>query len=126
VAVLSDVHGNPWALRATLDDVRRRGVDLIVNCGDLVAGPWPVEVIDELFGFGLPVVSVRGNGDRTVADAYDGSWNDIHRSAKDMAAWAAARLRPPDREWLGNLPLTIGGLSHFLGPEPRPRRFLML
>lgn len=39
VAVLSDVHANPWALRAVLAEVQSAGVDLIVNCGDLVAGP---------------------------------------------------------------------------------------
>jgi predicted phosphodiesterase len=77
VAVLSDVHGNPWALRAALEDVRRVSVDLVVNCGDLVAGPWPTEVVEELLGCGLPVLSVRGNGDRMVADASDGRWDDV-------------------------------------------------
>jgi len=75
--VLSDVHGNPWALRAALEDVRRVSVDLVVNCGDLVAGPWPTEVVEELLGCGLPVLSVRGNGDRMVADASDGRWDDV-------------------------------------------------
>lgn len=107
VAVLSDVHGNPWALRAALDAVHRQGVDLIVNCGDLVAGPWPVEVVDELLGCGIPVTSVRGNGDRMIADAYDGHWDDVPAAASATVAWAAARLRPSDRAWIGGLPLTI-------------------
>lgn len=106
VAVLSDVHGNPWALRAALEDVRRVSVDLVVNCGDLVAGPWPTEVVEELLGCGLPVLSVRGNGDRMVADASDGRWDDVPPPARPTVAWAAARLRPEERRLVGAMPLT--------------------
>lgn len=101
VAVLSDVHGNPWALRAVLEDVRRASVDLVVNCGDLIAGPWPTEVVDELFGCGVPVLSVRGNGDRMVADAFEGRWDDVIATARPVIAWAAARLRLDDRRLVG-------------------------
>jgi Calcineurin-like phosphoesterase superfamily domain len=48
VAVVADVHGNPWALRAVLDEIRREAVDLIVDCGDLLLGPWPAEVRDAM------------------------------------------------------------------------------
>ena len=34
LAALADVHGNSWALEAVLADIRRRGVDRIVNLGD--------------------------------------------------------------------------------------------
>lgn len=104
-AVLSDVHGNPWALHAVLEAVRQAGVDVIVNCGDLVAGPWPAEVVDELFACGLPVVSVRGNGDRMVADAFDGLWDDVIPSARQIVGWAATRLRQEDRDAIGQMPL---------------------
>jgi hypothetical protein len=104
--VLSDVHGNPWALRAALEDVRRVSVDLVVNCGDLVAGPWPTEVVEELLGCGLPVLSVRGNGDRMVADASDGRWDDVPPPARPTVAWAAARPRPEERRLVGAMPLT--------------------
>ena len=106
VAVVSDIHGNPWALRAVLEEVRLEAVDLVVNCGDLTAGPWPVEVIDDLMGCGVPVLSVRGNGDRMVCDAYDGRWDDIIGPARAVVAWAADHIRATDRRWLGLLPLT--------------------
>lgn len=38
IAALSDIHGNLAALDAVLDDVRRRGADVIVNLGDIVSG----------------------------------------------------------------------------------------
>lgn len=44
VAVLSDVHGNARALRAVLDELKRRGVERIYVLGDhLVGGEQPLE-----------------------------------------------------------------------------------
>lgn len=105
VAVVADVHGNPWALRAVLSEVRRASVDLIVDCGDLLLGPCPAEAADELLGFGVPVLSIRGNTDRILADAFDGRWDEVPDRAGAMTAWAAPRLRPPDRRRIGTLPL---------------------
>lgn len=119
VAVLSDVHANPWALRAVLAEVRAAGVDLVVDCGDLVAGPWPSAVVEELYGCGLPVLSVRGNGDRMVADAFDqrpGWEDDVPAPARRMIAWAAAHLREQDRRLVGTLPLTAEVDVDGLGP----------
>lgn len=39
VAVISDVHGNRWALEAVLHDVRERGIPRMVILGDCVFGP---------------------------------------------------------------------------------------
>ncbi|MEL7151833.1 MAG: metallophosphoesterase family protein, partial [Pseudomonadota bacterium] len=39
LAAISDIHGNSDALRAVLDDIKRRGVDQIVNLGDCFSGP---------------------------------------------------------------------------------------
>lgn len=115
VAVLSDVHGNPWALRAVLEEIRRAGVDLVVNCGDLLAGPWPTEVVDELLGCGIPVLSVRGNGDRMVCDAYDGRWDDVVAPARALLGWAADRIRPEDRRRVGEMPLVAEAQVEGLG-----------
>ncbi len=38
-AVISDVHGNPWALEAVLRDIATRRPDVLVNLGDSVYGP---------------------------------------------------------------------------------------
>ncbi|MEO9876599.1 MAG: metallophosphoesterase family protein [Anderseniella sp.] len=34
LAVIADTHGNSWALKAVLDDIRQRGIADIVNLGD--------------------------------------------------------------------------------------------
>jgi predicted phosphodiesterase len=67
LAVISDVHGNLVALEAVLADIRRRGADLIVNCGDLCNSPlWPRETLELLLSLDLP--TVRGNHDRWMAE----------------------------------------------------------
>ncbi len=132
VAVVSDVHGNPWALRAVLDDIRAASVDLVVNCGDLLAGPWPTEVVDELLRCGVPVLSVRGNGDRMVSDAYDGRWDDVLEPARAAIAWAADRIRLQDRHLVGAMPLVaevvVDGLGRvtFFHATPRSDEEVLL
>ena len=46
LALISDLHGNELAVRAVLDDVRARGVDVIACLGDVATlGPRPREVL---------------------------------------------------------------------------------
>lgn len=39
IAVISDIHGNLAALEAVAADIRRRGVDRVINLGDSLSGP---------------------------------------------------------------------------------------
>jgi putative phosphoesterase len=65
VAVVSDVHGNLTALEAVVNDIARRGVDLVVHGGDLaLMGPRPAEVIDRVAELGWP--GVVGNTDELL------------------------------------------------------------
>jgi predicted phosphodiesterase len=67
VAVLCDIHGNSPALEAVLADIEGEGVDAVVCGGDVVGGPFAVEVFDRLAA--LPDVRfARGNADRLVLD----------------------------------------------------------
>ncbi len=68
MAVLSDIHGNRWALEAVLADIKRRGIREIVNLGDSLYGPLdPKGTAEILMGLGLP--TVRGNEDRILVEA---------------------------------------------------------
>ena len=70
VAAISDVHGNLPALEAVLAEIDAEGVDAIVCGGDLVGGPFSVEVFDRLAA--MPHVRfVRGNADRQVLEGTD-------------------------------------------------------
>ncbi len=46
IAVISDIHGNLYALREVLEDIDNQNIDSIICLGDLVGyGPHPNEVI---------------------------------------------------------------------------------
>jgi predicted phosphodiesterase len=68
IAVLSDIHGNRWALEAVMEDIGRRGISTVVNLGDCVYGPLdPAGTADMLID--LNMCTVRGNEDRIITEA---------------------------------------------------------
>jgi predicted phosphodiesterase len=99
LAIISDIHGNLLALEAVLADIKARGADLIVNCGDLCTSPlWPRETFECLEALNLP--TVRGNHDRWIAEL----------PAEKMTPaliYTHAQLTPAQRTALGALPLTL-------------------
>jgi putative phosphoesterase len=67
LAVLSDIHGNLGALDAVLADCSARGVDTIVNLGDILSGPLePAATAARLMPLGLP--TIRGNHERQLLE----------------------------------------------------------
>jgi putative phosphoesterase len=99
VAVISDVHGNRFALEAVLDDIAAQSVDLTVNLGDILSGPMqPAETCSILMDAGFP--TVRGNHDRTVIDRPPEQMDNVDR-------FAAGELSDAQRAWIGNLPATL-------------------
>ena len=65
--VLSDIHGNVWALEAVLADAERRGVKRFLSLGDSLNGPLEPQRTAELL-IGLPIKEIRGNGCRTLLE----------------------------------------------------------
>ena len=65
IAFLSDIHGNLPALQAVRDDMARRGVDQVINGGDILSGPlWPRETADVLMALDWPTIA--GNHERQL------------------------------------------------------------
>jgi predicted phosphodiesterase len=109
VAVVSDVHGNLPALEAVLAEVAAAEVDAVVCGGDIVGGPYSVEVLDRLLA--LPdVLFVRGNADRMMLEGTDEFGVD----------WEAERRRLGDERlasvasWPLTAELDFGGLGRAL------------
>jgi putative phosphoesterase len=71
VAVLSDVHGNPFALEAVLAEVARVEPDVVVFGGDLTWGPLPHETLELVAALELPTRFVRGNAERLLLEGGD-------------------------------------------------------
>ncbi len=108
VAVLADIHGNLPALDAVLSDVDAAGVDAVVLNGDLATGPMPAETLDRLAGLGDKAIWVRGNADRELAAAYDGTLSSaLPEQVRLPTEYCATRLAGRHRDLLGGLPLSV-------------------
>jgi predicted phosphodiesterase len=94
---MSDIHGNPWALEAVLEQIG--DVDEIYVLGDTVGiGPLPSETIDILRKDGR-VHKVLGNHDHnTLYGTELGPTDFVPRRPHHQ--WVRSRLRPEQLEFL--------------------------
>jgi predicted phosphodiesterase len=123
VAVLADVHGVLPVLEAVLAEPDVRAADRVVVCGDLAAGPQPVQVLDRLSALDHAVL-VRGNADRELAAL-------ARRTAApggpgyEVDVWAAAQLPPRYVDLLAGLPhpvtLEVAGFGPVVFCHGTPR-----
>ena len=68
IAVVSDIHGNTWALEVVLEDIERKNIQDIVNLGDVLYGPLdPAGTARMLIRLDIP--TVRGNEDRMIVES---------------------------------------------------------
>jgi putative phosphoesterase len=96
IAVLSDIHGNLIALEKVVQDIERRGVDLVVNLGDFISGPlWPKETLEYLKA--QDWIHIRGNHERQLL-----TQAPRNMGISDQYAWQT--LEADDLKWLHSLP----------------------
>jgi predicted phosphodiesterase len=98
LAIVSDIHGNLAALEAVAADIRRRGVERVVNLGDSVSGPLlPRETARCLMA--TDWLHLAGNHERQLL-----SLEPERMIASD--AYAHAQLSAAELDWLRSLPPT--------------------
>src|SRR5258706_1777508 len=106
LALVSDIHGTLPALEAVVADIRRRGVDRIINLGYCLSGPLlPRETAQYLIAEGWPTLA--GNHERQVL-------TDRRRGASDE--YVHAQLTENEFGWMRKLPQTVR-----LTPDGSPR-----
>ncbi len=99
LAVISDIHGNIWALEAALEDLGEQGADLVVNGGDIPSGPLePASTADLLMDLALPTIA--GNHERQLL-----ACERQRGGASDQHAFEHTTAR--QRNWLAGLPGTL-------------------
>ena len=117
VAVLADIHGNLPALDAALAAAAAAGADVIVLNGDMATGPMPVQTLERLAGLGERAVWVRGNCERELAEAWDGTLDPgLPEEARVPAEYCASQLEQAHRDLLDGLPLSVTLEVDGLGP----------
>ena len=105
IAVISDIHGNIYALMRTLEDIEDNKVDTIICLGDLVGyGPHPNEVISMIKR--RNILCLKGNYDASVVD---GSYTYIRENSINSFSlpWAVDELRAANKFYLNTLPTSL-------------------
>jgi predicted phosphodiesterase len=128
VAVLSDLHANPFALDAVLADLPR-DVDTAVCLGDVAIGPFPNEVIWRLRELDCPVV--MGNWDVWLLDGVPSLEGEVGPRLSAQGRWCSSQLDREDRAFLRtfrpNVELALDGTRGlFFHGSPRSNTDLLL
>ncbi len=108
VAIVSDIHGNSWALEAVLEDLEHRKPDVVLNLGDVFFGPLDPRGTADLLR-GLPWPTIQGNGDRWLFEE-DLQSPVFQYDRAELPTWALSWLRdqPPMRDFQGEFFLCHG------------------
>lgn len=105
IAVISDIHGNLYALMRALEDIEDQKVDTIICLGDLVGyGPHPNEVVAIIKR--KNIICLKGNYDASVVDE---NYTFIRENSINSFSlpWAVDELRALNRFYLNSLPTSI-------------------
>ncbi len=95
LAIVSDIHGNLKALEAVVRDIKRCGVDAVINLGDSLSGPlMPKETAQFLMAQNW--THLAGNHERQILELND-------RSGKPDK-FAHSRLSEIELQWIASLP----------------------
>lgn len=109
-AVIGDIHGNIYALKAVYKDIQNKNVDFIISTGDLVGYMmYPNEVIEFLKE--NKITSIQGNHDKFIAngdkikDISIYSLEEVQKNASEL--YTNSILKDENRSFLKNLPKEI-------------------
>ena len=107
LAVISDIHGNCFALDAVLADIRRQGIERIVCLGDAIqGGAQPAETVERLREVGCPIV--MGNADAWLLTGLETSSHEqVTEQQLAVRAWSLAQLSEEDRAFIRQFQPTI-------------------
>jgi|WetSurMetagenome_2_1015567.scaffolds.fasta_scaffold29517_4 putative phosphoesterase len=67
IAVISDIHGNRWALEEVLKDIKKRDIQKVLNLGDSLYGPLDPNGTAEIL-LKENIISISGNEDRIIIE----------------------------------------------------------
>ena len=101
IAAIYDIHANPIALKAVLNDIESINVDLIVVGGDVVSGPMPKETLRLLQDVTTPTKFILGNAESEVLRYLNGEEiNGLTERANEEARWVSGQLSLEQRNFI--------------------------
>lgn len=108
IAVISDIHGNIYALDAVLKDIKEKAVDFIYCLGDMIGiGPFSNEVLETLFEIDT-IQMITGNHEESVLAVINNKpYPESRINVMPHHEWIANRLKKEFIEGLSQLPRQI-------------------
>lgn len=104
IAIISDIHGNLEALKATFEDINKKNVDKIICLGDIIAkGIHPKECI-KLIKEKCDIV-IQGNTDEYFAKKHE-NIEKLPEQEQKRIKWNQSLINEEDRNYLLNLPFS--------------------
>lgn len=111
IGLISDPHGNRFALDAVLAELEREELDGLVCLGDVAAGPQAAETLARVLDLGCPIV--RGNWDEWFCDGFPPASDETGRKLFEIGEAWAAQMSAEDldliREFAPTVELDVGG-----------------
>jgi putative phosphoesterase len=98
IGLISDIHGNLFALDAVLAELERENLDGLICLGDVAAGPQPRETIARVRDLDCPVV--MGNWDAWFLDRPAPPQDEIGMLLHEITAFWAGELDEDDRAYI--------------------------
>ncbi|HET9907998.1 MAG TPA: metallophosphoesterase family protein [Anaerolineales bacterium] len=110
IAVISDIHGNNFALEIVLADIKEKSVDQIVCLGDAIqGGSQPAEVVQNLRALNCPVV--MGNADAWLLSGEETGDEGIPperlKKMGEIRLWSLSKLSEDDRTFISGFQATV-------------------
>lgn len=107
IALLSDIHGNAFALDAVMKDAHDQNIEQYVCLGDVVEfGPQPREALARIVDLGCPIV--MGNTDERMTGNRRAELSGLERTPGiDLELWCYDQLRETDRDIIRSFVPTV-------------------
>ncbi len=107
LAIISDIHGNCFALDQVLKDIQRQGIEHVICLGDAIqGGAQPAETLQRLRELRCPIV--MGNADAWLITGRETSPNEQANERQHMVrAWSLAQLSDDDVVFIQQFKPTI-------------------
>jgi putative phosphoesterase len=96
IAITADIHGNSWALRSVLADIKAKSITEIYDLGDSLYGPLDPQGTFELICMN-GIKSIRGNQDRDIIQSVNGEF------ANPTLKYISQVLSQEAKTWLAEL-----------------------
>jgi putative phosphoesterase len=127
IALISDIHGNLFALDTVLHDIAQRQIKHILCLGDVASGgPQPREVIQRLRDVNCPII-MGNNDDWLLHPRLKPRSTTFDQNNQDIDYWSAQQLSKDDQAFIRSFVSTfewqINATSMLLGYHGSPRSF---